>query len=487
MHLEDVYKMVAKKIRDNIPVLMVIFVTIIQVRIVHLMNHRVFIFLYPAMFLGIIIGPLKSSIAAVILSSLSLCYLFLEPLGSFEVHSPTDILAVIFYLTSGLCLIYVSYKQNKIKMLQTKVHLEQFENLADSMPQLAWMAKADGYIFWYNQQWYKYTGTTPQEMEGWGWQSVHHSDTLPEVMHTWPKSIQSGKPFEMEFPLRGANGKYKWFLTRALPIRNDRGEIIRWFGTNTDIDSQRNERIELNRAIKTRDEFITLASHEFKTPITSLKLQTQIFQRQIDLENGKGPSLEKQFHFLKVNSSQIDRLNLLVDELLDVSRMDEGKLTYDFTKINLTSLINELTDRFRDEFLAHDCQVTVRANSSEQYVLGDAFRLEQVFINVFNNAMKYGYGNPVNIYIGSSESAAEVIVEDHGIGIEEDAIPHIFNRFERAVSHKNISGLGLGLYIAREMLKAQNGSIRVESEIGKGSKFFITLPLYSTANINNAY
>ena len=111
--------------------------------------------------------------------------------------------------------------------------------LADTIPQLAWMAKPDGHIFWYNRRWYEYTGTTPEAMEGWGWQSVHDPDVLPKVLERWQRSIASGEPFDMVFPLKGADGRFRPFLTRVNPLRNEEGRILYWFGTNTDISEQK--------------------------------------------------------------------------------------------------------------------------------------------------------------------------------------------------------------------------------------------------------
>lgn len=119
----------------------------------------------------------------------------------------------------------------------------RFRTMADSIPQLAWIAKADGLIYWYNNRWYEYTGTTPQQMEGWGWQSVHDPDMLPKVLERWKASIAMGDPFDMEFPLRGADGKFRMFLTRGMPFKDAKGRILQWFGTNTDIS----ERIEASR------------------------------------------------------------------------------------------------------------------------------------------------------------------------------------------------------------------------------------------------
>ena len=111
--------------------------------------------------------------------------------------------------------------------------------MANAMPQLAWIAHPDGYIYWYNERWYAYTGTTPEQMEGWGWQSVHDPEVLPKVLEQWNASIATGQMFDMEFPLRGADGIFRPFLTRVLPLKDANGNILQWFGTNTDVTERK--------------------------------------------------------------------------------------------------------------------------------------------------------------------------------------------------------------------------------------------------------
>jgi len=132
---------------------------------------------------------------------------------------------------------------------------EEFRALANSVPQLVWMANADGWIFWYNQRWYEYTGTTPEQMQGWGWQSVHDPATLPDVLQHWRQSLTTGTPFEMVFPLKGADGSFRSFLTRVIPIRDDDGKILRWFGTNTDVSAQQ----EILQALRLSQESLRAA------------------------------------------------------------------------------------------------------------------------------------------------------------------------------------------------------------------------------------
>lgn len=131
---------------------------------------------------------------------------------------------------------------------QSEAAEQQLRTLADSIPNLAWMAEPDGFIFWYNRRWYDYTGTTPEQMAGWGWQSVHDPALLPRVLEGWRSSIDTGKPFEMDFPLLGADGQFRWFLTRVHPLKNLSGQVLRWFGTNTNIDQQKRAEIAAEAA-----------------------------------------------------------------------------------------------------------------------------------------------------------------------------------------------------------------------------------------------
>ena len=128
---------------------------------------------------------------------------------------------------------------------ESETREQQFRTLANSIPQLAWMANQEGYIFWYNDRWYDYTGTTLEEMEGWGWRKVHHPDEVERVVERIKVAFATGEPWEDTFPLRGKNGEYRWFLSRALPIKDADGKVVRWFGTNTDITEHR----EMERAL----------------------------------------------------------------------------------------------------------------------------------------------------------------------------------------------------------------------------------------------
>ncbi len=198
------------------------------------------------------IGP---AIVTTILSLIGVWYFFIPPQYSIRLeHSETTIPGVIgFVVLSGL-IIAVGEANRRAQLKKRSVEAalgekeSEFHLLADSIPELCWMARGDGHIFWYNARWYEYTGTTLEQMEGWGWQSVHDPEILPSVLERWKASVTSGLSFEMEFPLRRADGVFRWFLTRVRPVRDGEGRVVRWFGTNTDIHEQRELRQSLIEA-----------------------------------------------------------------------------------------------------------------------------------------------------------------------------------------------------------------------------------------------
>jgi two-component system CheB/CheR fusion protein len=156
-----------------------------------------------------------------------------------------DILSKLSYSNLKLAR---SLAERDTLMEATRKSEEQFRTLADSIPNLAWWANSDGYITWYNQRWYEYTGTTPEQMEGWGWQSVHDPKVLPKVLERWKASIATGQPFDMEFPLLGADGVFRSFLTRVQPVKDSAGQVLRWFGTNTDISALKQAEVALQES-----------------------------------------------------------------------------------------------------------------------------------------------------------------------------------------------------------------------------------------------
>jgi signal transduction histidine kinase len=231
----------------------------------------------------------------------------------------------------------------------------------------------------------------------------------------------------------------------------------------------------LARVIQARDEFLSIASHELKTPLTSLKMQLQLTQKSIRPAEGIAPQPAKLAQVFDLSIRQVQRLGKLVEELLDVSRMHAGRMLYRLEEVELSGLVAETIERFADQLEAARCPVQVSA-PDKLLMSCDRFRVEQVLTNLLTNAMKYGAGMPIRVSVSPIEGGARIEVTDEGMGIAPEKHARIFDRFERAISHHSISGLGLGLFIARQIVEAHGGSIGLRSEVGKGSTFTVQLP-----------
>jgi PAS domain S-box-containing protein len=346
---------------------------------------------------------------------------------------------------------------------------EQFRNLVENLPELAWSAQPDGHIDFYNRRWFEYTGTTLEQMEGWGWQSVHHPEHLPWVVELWKESLVTGKPFEMEFPLRGADGAFRWFLTRVRPLKNHDGRILRWIGTNTDIDEHRRRAAELREAVALRDTFLSVASHELKTPLTSLRLQFDLLERALP------PAAPEPTRRLESARRQLGRIATLVEGLLDVSRISSGRMSLDLEELDLTALVREVVERFEPQSVKVGSRIDCALPAA---VVGrwDRMRLDQVLTNLLSNALKFGAGKPVSLSVVERPEEVVLTVEDRGIGIEPAVLARLFQRFERGVSDRNYGGLGLGLYVSRQIVEALGGHIDAEGRPGQGARFTVSLP-----------
>jgi PAS domain S-box-containing protein len=347
---------------------------------------------------------------------------------------------------------------------------EKFRNLADNMSQFAWMTDATGWIFWYNQRWYDYTGTTLEEMQGWGWQKALRPDHVERVVEKIRRCFEAGEIWEDTFPLRGKDGEYRWFLSRAVPIHNEDGRIMRWFGTNTDITEQR----ELERQ---KDAFIGIASHELKTPITGIKGYAQLLERRFRTA-GDVQAAE----MLRKMDRQIDRLTGLVEDLLDGTRAESGNLSIRPTSFDLNGLIDEIIEEIQQAPPQH---TIVRDLAASVTLVADRDRIGQVLTNLLTNAIKYSpQADRVIVRTARDGENIVISVQDFGIGIPAGMQPYVFERFFRVEGEDraSYSGLGLGLYIAAEFVKRHGGTIWVESEEGKGATVSFSLPLDRAAD-----
>jgi signal transduction histidine kinase len=249
-----------------------------------------------------------------------------------------------------------------------------------------------------------------------------------------------------------------------------------------DLENRVGERTkELTAAILTRDRFLSMASHELKTPLTSLKLHTQLQAKKMKQNPQIDFEYDKALKFLDMIDDQNKRLTRLVDDMLDVSRIQAGKLELNKSQVNICDVIEEFVERFRPHFEELENGLDFEGCESIMVEL-DVFRFDQVLNNIITNALKYASGRPVKVSIVREAAQVRVSIKDQGKGIAKENLDKIFQRFERATSENDPAGLGLGLYISREIIIAHGGNLWAESKIDVGSEFFITIPLSEVGN-----
>jgi signal transduction histidine kinase len=246
------------------------------------------------------------------------------------------------------------------------------------------------------------------------------------------------------------------------------------------VAEQQSDRLvsDLRAAVAARDEFLSVASHELRTPLSTLKLQTTTLARQLAQSvASEGSDLRR---YVTVIERQVARLEKLTADLLDVSRITSGHLELRREPVDLVALVREIVNRFHPDPAGAAAAITFE---SDPVVVGewDPSRVDQVVSNLVTNAIRYGKGTPVRVSVRVADDTAHLVVRDGGIGIAADQKARIFERFERAVSSANYSGLGLGLWIAKRIVDAHGGAIAVESELGEGATFTVTLPLTASA------
>ncbi len=229
----------------------------------------------------------------------------------------------------------------------------------------------------------------------------------------------------------------------------------------------------LQQGIKTRDEFLSIASHEIRTPLTSMKLQIELAIRQLQTT---GIDQNKLIKMLQNTDQNINRLSRLVDDMLDISRLSNGKLELRREAFDLNLLLNDVIDRFRPLFLEAGCEIHY---FSLENVVGqwDKFRIEQVFVNLLSNAAKYAPGKPITVELSVTHDQAFVSIKDQGKGIPPQDQERVFQRFERAQNIETQSGLGLGLFIVQEIVALHGGDIQLNSKVNEGAEFVVRLPI----------
>ncbi len=349
----------------------------------------------------------------------------------------------------------------------------RFKNMADAAPVLLWMSGTDGLCTFFNQTWLDFTGRSLEQEWGVGWAEGVHFEDFEQCMDTYLAAFNRRQVFEMEYRLRRKDGEYRWILDRGTPRYTPGGSFAGYIGSCVDITERKRLEEELRQAVRARDEFLSIASHELRTPLAALQLQLETLLRTLGkspldmarLENKGQRALDKTLH-----------LGNMINVLLDVSRISEGRLPLEYEEVELGPLVRDVVERQRDAAHSAGCSLLLEIDN-EPKGRCDRFRVEQVVTNLLSNAIKYGAGKPVRVSLVRAGEWVRMEVEDHGPGIASEHQSQVFERFTRFVPTRHYGGFGLGLWIAREIVVAHGGRIALASQPDAGARFRVELPL----------
>ncbi len=358
----------------------------------------------------------------------------------------------------------------------------RFRELADAMPQIVWAARPDGRIDYFNQRWYEYTGFA-ESYEQEVWEAILHPDDVQRRLDSYFGCVRTGEPYHIEYRFKDrVRGGYRWFMGRALPIKNEAGEILRWFGTCVDIDNQKRLQEELSKRVEElaaidrgRTDFLAVLSHELRTPLNAIRGWTQLLQRpDVSAED------------LRQGLAVIDRNGRmqsdLIGDLLDVNRLTSGKIQLDVVELDLGAVINATIEGVLPDATAKGIGIIRDIEPATAAVVsGDGNRLQQVFGNLLANAIKFTpRQGEIRLALRCIDTRVEVTVSDTGAGINPEALPYLFERFRQAdpLTSRGHGGLGLGLAIAKQLVELHGGRLAAQSAgKGQGATFTVTLPL----------
>jgi PAS domain S-box-containing protein len=351
--------------------------------------------------------------------------------------------------------------------------------LAESMPQIVWITRPDGWNIYFNQQWVEYTGLTLEESYGHGWNKPFHPDDQQRAWDAWLNATQNLAEYALECRLRRADGVYKWWLIRGVPFLDEHGAVLKWFGTCTDIDefkqADEERKLMVNQLQDKTSElerFIYTVSHDLKSPLITISA----FLGYLEEDFKKSDEAKFTSSLSRISQAAV-RMKQLLDELLEMSRI--GRTIKPAERVDLSVLVNEAVETISGRI--HEFGAVVEIDPDLPKVMVDRHRILQVYENLIDNAVKFSSGQeePPRIMVGVRRNEAEgqvLFIKDNGIGIEPHYTNKVFELFEKLDPRS--SGTGVGLAIVKRIIEIHGGKIWAESAgIGHGTTFCFTLPL----------
>ena len=348
----------------------------------------------------------------------------------------------------------------------------QFRQLAEAVPQIVWILDGEGHGVYANGAWRNYFGKSLEEIEAAGWR-VQHPDDQEMVARTSAEALSSGTPFEMKYRLRRFDGQYRWHLVRGVPMLDDSGKVIRWYGTSTDIDDIKRAAEELQAADRRKDEYLAMLAHELRNPLAPIMNAVEVLKLA-------GDSMELRGRQWGIIERQVAHMARLLDDLLDVARVTRGKIELRREPLALAEALRRAVELAQPGIASRRHTLEFTAPPETLCIEGDLDRMIQVVGNLLNNAAKYTPpGGRIWLSGGEENGEAVIRVRDSGIGLAPEALSRIFELFTQVQSSTSRlqGGLGIGLTMARSLVQMHGGAIEARSAgLGQGSEFIVRLP-----------
>ena len=389
--------------------------------------------------------------------------------GQYRWHSTH---AVPFKDASGAIVYWVGINTDihdqKVQLQHLQDNEAYFRDLSEETPFIVWKSDRQGKCVYLNKKWVEITGLSLEESLGSGYMKALDIDDFDAYRQNWLDTVRNHSLYQYKFRLRTADESYRWVFCQANPHYVN-SMFDGYLGSIVDITDQELTSQAIRELSERKDEFLSIASHELKTPLTSIKASIQLISRALSPDH-------KVSQFAIKASEQLMRLEKLISDLLDVSKINSGRLVYNNTVFNFTQMLEEVVQSV--QHTTHTHRIIIE-HSDTITLSGDRYRLEQVVYNFLSNAIKYSPGaDKVILNSQVKDNQVEVYVRDFGIGIAPENLNKTFDRYYRVDdTAMRFQGLGLGLFISAEILKRHNGHFWVESEVGKGSCFYFSLPL----------
>jgi PAS domain S-box-containing protein len=358
---------------------------------------------------------------------------------------------------------------------------ERYRFLADAIPVQVWTATLDGGLDYVNHPTVTYFGRPTSELLGSGWQSQVHPDDLDRAAIQWSASLATGNPYQVEFRLRRGDGVFRWHLARATAQRSADGELLRWFGTNTDIEAAKqteaalerlkDEAMEANRA---KSDFLAAMSHELRTPLNAIGGYAQLIELGV-----RGPVTPEQIADLQKIRRSKDHLNTLVGGVLAFAKGGAGHIEIDVKELGVDELLDSVLDMIGPQLAERSLTLHRGPVPGGITVRADLDKSRQILLNLLANAMKFTpAGGAITVTAARDDGSVRVAVRDTGIGVPPELLEEIFQPFvqaKRAIQSRD-GGVGLGLAISRQLARAMGGDVVVESSTDGGSTFTLIVP-----------